>query len=368
MLGTTIRERYKIIKYLGGSGLSETYLAKDIYLPKNCYCVIKQINYRFDSSFTTEAAKSRLKNQAKILYSLGKHDKIPRLLADFEENNKFYLVYEFLEDLHNRKYRFRTYINKHIKSVAAVKIKRSPQCEKNQQLIWDINNQKLEVEKAAGKIFKTQQVFFNNWSRSEITTLMALLITVIACMTSLARLPESINLSAKNQQRVAVNQQFFRLTPKLIIYHNIQNGIKIKYPENWERQDIHNPVTGEVAVFIPPEEGNSAQSQTKIIIRIEDLSKQPMSLDEYTNSSILEIKNFLSNAKIVESKSTTIAQFPAHLLIYSGLNEPYSLPTNLEVWTLKNNKAYIITYTSTSAKYEEFLGIAKEMIESLEIS
>lgn len=368
MLGTTIRERYKIIKYLGGSGLSKTYLAEDIYLPNNCYCVIKQINYGCDSSFTTEVAKLRLKNQAKIFYSLSRHNQIPKLLADFEENNKLYLVYEFIDGLQNRKYRFRTHISRHIKSVAAVKIKRSPNREKNQQLLWDINNQNLETHKAVCKTLNTKQVFLNNWSRSEIITLMALLITFIACMTSLARLPESINISGKNQLKIAINQQHFKRIPKLITYQNLQNGIKIKYPENWERQDIHNPVTGEVAVFIPPEESDSAQSQTKIIIRVEDLSKQPMLLDEYTNASIGEIKNFLSNAKIVESKPTIIAERPAHLLIYSGLNQPYSLPTNLEVWTLKNNKAYIITYTSTSTKYQQFLEIAKDMIKSLEIS
>ncbi|MGB3207211.1 MAG: PsbP-related protein [Crinalium sp.] len=368
MLGTTIRERYKIIKYLGGSGLSETYLAEDIYLPNNCYYVIKQINCGCDSSFTTEAAKLRLKNQAKILYSLGRHDQIPKLLANFEENNKLYLVYEFIDGLQNRKYRFKTQISRHIKSIATVKIKRSPKREKNQHLLWEINNPKLEADQAVGKTINPQQVFLKNWSRSEIITLMALLITFIACMTSLARLPESINISGKNPSNVAVNQQSFRLTPKLVIYQDIQNGIKIKYPSNWERQDIHNPVTGEVAIFIPPEESDSTQSHTKIVIRIEDLSKQPMSLDEYTNSSILEIKKFLSNAKIVESQPTTIAELPAHILIYSGLNQPYSLPTNLEVWTLKNNKAYIITYTSTSTKYEQFLEIAKEMIKSLEIS
>ncbi|AFZ11897.1 hypothetical protein Cri9333_0982 [Crinalium epipsammum PCC 9333] len=368
MLGTTLRERYKIIKYLGGSGLSETYLAEDIYLHNNAYCVIKQINYGCDSSFTTEVAKLRLKNQSKRLYSLGKYDQIPRLLADFEENNKLYLVYEFIDGLHNRKYRFKTHISRNIKNVAAVKIKRSPNREKNQQLLWDINNHNLETNKAVDKTLSPQQVFLNNWSRSEIITLMTLLITFIACMTSLANLPESINLSDKNPSKIHVNQQSFRLTPKLIIYQNIQNGIKIKYPSNWERQDIHNPVTGEVAVFIPPEENDSTQSQTKIIIRVEDLSKQPMSLDEYTNASIGEIKKFLSNAKIVESKPTIIAERPAHLLIYSGLNQPYSLPTNLEVWTLKNNKAYIITYTSTSTKYEQFLEIAKEIIKSLEIS
>ena len=368
MLGTTIRERYKIIKYLGGSGLTETYLAEDIFLANNGYCVIKQINYGCASSFSTKAAKLRLKNQAKILYSLSKHNQIPRLLANFEENNKLYLVYEFIEGLHNRKYRFRTHISRHITSIAAVKIKRSPNREKNQQLPWNINHQNLETNKTVCKTINPQQVFLNNWSRSEIITLMALLITFIACMTSLARFPESINISGKNELKIAINPQHFRRIPKLITYQNRQDGIKIKYPENWERQDIHNPVTGEVAVFIPPEESDSAQSRTQIIIRIENLSKQPMSLDEYTNSSIFEIKKFLNHAKIVESQPTTLAELPAHLLIYSGLNQPYNLPTNLEVWTLKNNKAYIITYTSTSAKYEQFLEIAKEMIKSLEIS
>ncbi|WP_347239072.1 protein kinase [Sphaerospermopsis sp. FACHB-1094] len=36
------------------------------------------------------------------------------------------------------------------------------------------------------------------------------------------------------------------------LYENSQYGIKVKYPKNWERQDLENPILGEVVTFISP--------------------------------------------------------------------------------------------------------------------
>jgi serine/threonine protein kinase len=60
MLGFTLSGRYKIVKHLGGGGFGQTYLAQ-------------------------------------VLYQLGNHNQISRLLAHFEQEQEFYLVQEFIE-------------------------------------------------------------------------------------------------------------------------------------------------------------------------------------------------------------------------------------------------------------------------------
>jgi len=39
----------------------------------------------------------------------------------------------------------------------------------------------------------------------------------------------------------------------------------------------------------------------------------------------------------------------------------------MEVWTMKNNKAYSVTYVAEAGKYEQFLPIVDKVIKSLEV-
>lgn len=97
MLNTILRGHYKIVKHLGGGGFGQTYLAEDIDLPKNPICVVKQLKPTSKEAFVLETAKRLFDQEAEILYSLGSHDRIPRLLAHFQESKEFYLVQEFAD-------------------------------------------------------------------------------------------------------------------------------------------------------------------------------------------------------------------------------------------------------------------------------
>ncbi len=97
MLNTIIRGHYKIISHLGGGGFGQTYLAEDIDLPTHPTCVVKQLKPLSNETFVLETAKRLFDQEAEILYSLGSHDRIPRLLAHFQEGKEFYLVQEFAD-------------------------------------------------------------------------------------------------------------------------------------------------------------------------------------------------------------------------------------------------------------------------------
>jgi serine/threonine protein kinase len=99
MLNTILRGHYKIISHLGGGGFGQTYLAEDIDLPTHPTCVVKQLKPLSNEPFVLETAKRLFDQEAEILYSLGSHDRIPRLLAHFQEGKEFYLVQEFADGL-----------------------------------------------------------------------------------------------------------------------------------------------------------------------------------------------------------------------------------------------------------------------------
>ncbi|AFZ21799.1 protein kinase domain-containing protein [Allocoleopsis franciscana] len=97
MLGITLSGRYTIVKHLGGGGFGQTYLAEDLQLPGNPICVVKQLQPRSTNPLALKIAKRLFDREAQVLYKLGNHDQIPRLLAHFEQKQEFYLVQEFIE-------------------------------------------------------------------------------------------------------------------------------------------------------------------------------------------------------------------------------------------------------------------------------
>jgi serine/threonine-protein kinase len=89
--------RYQIVKPLGGGGFGRTFLARDLQLPNQPACVVKQLRPKFQNEADLAIAKRLFDSEAKTLHNLGNHDQIPRLFAHFEQAGKFYLVQEFIE-------------------------------------------------------------------------------------------------------------------------------------------------------------------------------------------------------------------------------------------------------------------------------
>ncbi len=96
MLGNTLVGRYQIISNLGGGGFGETFVAYDTHLPGSPQCVVKKLKPQGNDSTTLQTARRLFDTEAQVLYKLGIHERIPQLLAYFEENQEFYLVQEYI--------------------------------------------------------------------------------------------------------------------------------------------------------------------------------------------------------------------------------------------------------------------------------
>jgi serine/threonine protein kinase len=90
-----LRNRYRPIKTLGGGGFGKTYLAEDVD-KLNEHCVIKQFAPQVQGTASLNKATELFEQEAKRLQQLGRHPQIPTLLAYFNEDNRLYLVQEFI--------------------------------------------------------------------------------------------------------------------------------------------------------------------------------------------------------------------------------------------------------------------------------
>ncbi|MEG3877328.1 serine/threonine-protein kinase [Microcoleus sp. herbarium7] len=91
ILQKLLRMRYRIREHLVSTEYSDTYLAEDENLPDRPLCLVKRLKSQ------SERTSYLFDRETQVLYRLGKHDRIPELLARFEENGYFYLVYQFID-------------------------------------------------------------------------------------------------------------------------------------------------------------------------------------------------------------------------------------------------------------------------------
>ncbi|WP_348228836.1 protein kinase domain-containing protein [Trichocoleus desertorum] len=93
-----LRDRYRILQPIGQGGFGRTYLAIDEDRLKT-RCVVKQFSPQVQSARSLDKAIRLFDQEAVRLHELGEHPQIPALLAYFEQEQRLYLVQQFIEGL-----------------------------------------------------------------------------------------------------------------------------------------------------------------------------------------------------------------------------------------------------------------------------
>ncbi len=472
IIGQKLSGRYQILKQIGGGGFSFTFLAEDMQRPGNPQCVVKQFKPMSTSEYALRESKRLFDKEAEILEKLGNHDKIPRLLAHFEEAQEFYLVQEYIEghdlskEIFSGKKLSEPYVFKLLQDIleilifvhqqgvihrdikphniirrtdgkivlidfGSVKQKISSQILSSQeqepatvvvgtvgympseqssgqpnftsdiyavgvigiqaltgivanQLPKDTNtgeivwrNQAEVSPELANILDKMVRYYFRDRYQSAELALqafrgilptdlkppqpvktpinflprlgLALIVVVMAVIFYVFRTPISKLIYAKPET--------------LLLYENLSEKIKIKYPQTWNKQDINNFTTGEVVTFVSPKQSDADNFQEKLTIAVQDF---PESLEQFSKTSINDINKHFVEAKIISESKPIVANKQGGELVYVGKDGQNSLK-NLQVFTLKNGKAYVITYTAKINNYNDFIEIAETMIKSFEI-
>ncbi len=96
MIGQLLAGHYRVLQVLGAGGFGQTYITEDLHLPGNPKCVLKHLKPASADRSLLDIARKLFEKEAIVLQQLGNHDRIPRLLAYFEEDQEFYLVQEYV--------------------------------------------------------------------------------------------------------------------------------------------------------------------------------------------------------------------------------------------------------------------------------
>jgi serine/threonine protein kinase len=92
-----LKDRYYAVKPIGQGGFGRTFLAIDEDKPSKPPCVIKQFHFQPPDLRHLDKAIELFNREAHRLDELGKHPQIPELFAYFIQDNRQYLVQEFID-------------------------------------------------------------------------------------------------------------------------------------------------------------------------------------------------------------------------------------------------------------------------------
>ena len=93
------------------------------------------------------------------------------------------------------------------------------------------------------------------------------------------------------------------------------------------------------------------------------------SLEKYTTNEVYQITQ-LPQAKIIDSRPVSFAGRDGHKIVYTLVNPNNNLEQKyLQIWTLKSDRAYKVSYHATIGDYANFAStVEQEMIPSIKIN
>lgn len=148
-----------------------------------------------------------------------------------------------------------------------------------------------------------------------------------------------------------------------LTYNNSKENYSVSYENIWEKK-----ITNSNTIFFLKE--NKSEFKTNINLLTQDLSKQPLSLNEYHQITLGQIENNIGISSIISKKDTKVSNFNAKELIYvvpASVQNRYELKIK-QVYFIEKNKAFLITYVSSVNDFNLYLKSANIFFKEFKIT
>jgi PsbP-like protein len=149
---------------------------------------------------------------------------------------------------------------------------------------------------------------------------------------------------------------------QFLTYEDITTGISIQFPSNWEKSvNLDNFIT-----FRAPPETDTRIYPAALGLKIQELASKSVLLEEVTKFQISELKKSNPNLEFSESTSSTLAGKPAYRVVFTATDNNQVERKAMQIWTIIDNKAILITYKAQPDKYSTYLPTIEQMIGSFQ--
>jgi hypothetical protein len=173
------------------------------------------------------------------------------------------------------------------------------------------------------------------------------------------------------------------------LYKNAQYNFDMQYPSNWQKieftQGIERGGRNTVVNFLSPSEGTVDKFREYFIVEVGDLRPQqgftmssPSSfslLTEYVNHQISEYKKLFQGFEVTESllnktdNKGSPNYYPlSYKKVYTYDDTTAGKIKIMELYLLKNNKIYLLSFHSEASNYSKYLPTIQKIVDSVHIA
>lgn len=140
-----------------------------------------------------------------------------------------------------------------------------------------------------------------------------------------------------------------------------KDNYKIEYPKSW-RLDTSRLMGTEFFLFAPLE-NQTDKFRENINVIIQDLAGQNINLEKYKTITDEQITNFATDPVVFESEIKKINDKEYFRIVYA-MTQGKSRLKITSICFIKDEKAYLVTFTTALDKYELYKKIGDEILGS----
>lgn len=144
------------------------------------------------------------------------------------------------------------------------------------------------------------------------------------------------------------------------------DSFAINSPKDWSQSKTKN-----IVVFKAKRESSSDTFLDNFNVIVQGLGEGNMSLKDYSELTYNQIKQAFGDESILEFKNTLLSDKEAKEIIYSIPRNPASqIYVELKAyqkWVIKDNKAFVLTFTAQEKNFEKNRTIVEKMFDSFKL-
>jgi serine/threonine-protein kinase len=139
---------------------------------------------------------------------------------------------------------------------------------------------------------------------------------------------------------------------------------QIKYPKNWQLDS--SKTMGTDLLLFAPLENESDKFRENVNIIIQNLAGQNIDLEKYKLITDKQLENAALDAKVSESEIVKAGNESFYRTTYAMTQGKLKLKISSKCF-IKNDKAFLVTFTSEIEKYDSYKKIGEEILNTFRL-
>jgi hypothetical protein len=151
--------------------------------------------------------------------------------------------------------------------------------------------------------------------------------------------------------------------PRFLWYENRDEGIRMKYPSDWQ-VDESDLSKQDIVKFFSPETtdvDNSTSARAGAFVKIAPTAS---SLDEVASAQ----QEGTPNTRTLDMFLTNVSNLPGYEIIFYDYSDKERTLKIMSVFTIKDGQIYRINFGVDPPRYDDYLPLAREMVESFQFT